>query len=219
VLARGDRSYWLGGQSQALRGSFGVLLQGGLVELATIATQPLPLFGEGPLTASASATYLREEKQGVTGVQLWWMHSKEATVPAYDKKGERDGTATLGAGYTLGTDASMEWNSPRLRHVRVQADAFFRAGLLPGKISFPCVIDWHVYAEATTFDSAFFEQTTGEKRVLGGGVGLRGMQGLRVGSVVFDLYGGVNRPETLALVPQAVGHGEVRMQMFFRLGW
>lgn len=218
VLSRGSVAYWLGAHSRALGVGVGALVQGELVELATVSLDPIAL-GKRPFFAAGAATFLREERQGVTSLSLTYASGDSLVMPGRDRDGNVASYDAIAWGWSLLGEASMEWNTPRIRHARAELDGFIRAGVVPKLFAFTAGLDWHLYADATMFNSAFMARLVDRSGVVGGGIGLRGIQGLRVGSVVFDVSGAVNRPETLALIPQAVDHPELRMQMFFRFGW
>ncbi len=203
------RTAWLGGGASAL------WTPGGL-EALFLALEEVPL--TSGLSSTLGVGYLVDERQPTSRVGL--RYARGQTL-ANNRLGARippgESVGRLSTGWAVSAELGQEYRPVGLRDARVRLDGSIQVRTVASGVSM--IIDWGAYLEATVVGSRFFSETTGRSTTPGIGGGLQGIQGLRFGSVVFDLYAGVNRPETLALIPQAVARAEVRGQMLWRFGW
>jgi hypothetical protein len=203
------RTAWLGGGAAVL------WTPGGLQTLS-LGFSEVPIV-DG-LTSTLGVGYLVDERQATSVVGLRWAHGRTlASNPLGKPLPAGESVGRVSTGWALSAEVGQEYRPVGVRDGRVRLDGALQVRTAQQGISM--VIDWGAYVETTLAGSRFFSESTGRSTTPGIGGGIQGLQGFRFGSVVFDLYAGVNRPETLALIPQAVARPEVRGQMLWRLGW
>lgn len=142
--------------------------------------------------------------------------------------------ALFGGKLTPAVDLAFEWRSPRLRSARARLDAALagdwkmpRGFLTDNKnprIDLADLITWFgagvgAYGEVSVYNSAYLEDVTGRSMARGWLAGGWGMLSSRVMTLRMDVFGGVNRVETLTRLADAVDRREFGLKVHLRFGW